>query len=95
MKNYGEYIDRMAWNIICAKIVEKARFQTNYSIVMQPRSCGKTITTKALYKSIMCKFVPYFKQISIKWCNGFEVVHKGKRQYCHIYIIHDKVGEYK
>lgn len=92
MKNYDEYINRMIWDMICKSrplydIIPMIKFPA------QSRSYGKTMTTRALYREIINKFASYFQQISIKWCNGFEFVCNGKRQYCYIYNC--KVGDFK
>lgn len=86
MSTYEQYIDRMAWDMICKIILAKSRMGSVYGITAQPRGYGKTITTRALYRAITTKFVRYNKVISVRWCTGFEVFDNGKRRYCHVYM---------
>ena len=91
MGTYGEYINRMAWDMLCAKYSESKRrlgsiYGRSYCIVMQPRGYGKTMSTQALYRAITAKFARYYKVISVRWCTGFEILDNGKRRYCHVYM---------
>lgn len=74
MNTYGDYIERMAWNMICAKLSEsKRRVGTHYCIRMYPRGYGKTMTTRALYRAITKEFVDEYRIISVRWCEYFEI----------------------
>lgn len=64
----------------------KARLNTFYSITMQSRGYGKTMTTRALYKSIINEFASYFKTISVRWCESFEILDNRKRRMCYVHM---------
>lgn len=87
MDTYGEYIDRMAWNMICAKLAEsKQRIGTIYSIRMRPRGYGKTMSTRALYRAITTRFSDECKIISVRWCEYFEIPYYRRRKNYIVYL---------
>lgn len=86
MNTYGEYIDRMAWNIICAEIAKRQYCYSfgHYCISMQSRGYGKTMTSRALFRSIMNNFSEDFDKnsISVRWCEYFEIPNfRGRKNY--------------
>lgn len=86
MNGYVNWFDRMAWDLICAKISAKQRLNTTYGFLFQSRGYGKTLTTRALYRSIAREFSPYFRQISVRWCESFEILDDRKRRVCFVHM---------
>lgn len=86
MNGYVNWFDRLAWDMICAKIAYRQRLNTTYGLIVQPRGYGKTITTRALYSSIIREFSPYFRQISVRWCESFEIFDNRKRRMCYVHL---------
>lgn len=76
----------MDYNKHIQYLVYKTLVGSTYGMTAQPRGYGKTITTQALYRSIMSTFTRYFKVISVRWCESFEVFDNGKRRYCFVYM---------
>lgn len=62
--------DYITWNFICRKLTEKSGL---YHTRMLPRGYGKTITSRALFKSIINNFHDDFDKntISLRWCEYF------------------------
>lgn len=79
MNPYVTTLDRMAWDIICANIAAK---KCSYRIKMVPRSYGKTMTSRALFKSIMNTFHDAFDEytISLRWCEYFIIPNFRKKK---------------
>lgn len=68
---YGKRIfDYITWNLICSKLAEKSGL---YHIRIAPRSFGKTMTSRALFASIINNFHDDFDKntISLRWCEYF------------------------
>lgn len=76
----------MDYNNYVRYLLCKTRAGSVYGITTAQRGYGKTMTTRALYRSIMTESAHYFKVISVRWCEGFEVFDNGKRRYCHVYM---------
>lgn len=76
----------MDYNNYLRYLLCKTRVGSVYGITTAPRGYGKTMTTRALYKAIMCEFARYYENISVRWCSGFEILDNGKRRYCHVYM---------
>lgn len=92
MEAYRSTFDRMAWELICSKIAEKSQIGSIYGrsccIIMQPRGYGKTMTSRALFGSIMNNFSEDFDKnsISIRWCEYFEIPNDRGRKNRLIYM---------
>jgi len=72
MDCYVSTFDRLAWECLCNRLfTEKYRF----GFIMQPRGYGKTMTSRALFRSIMNNFYEDSdkKSISVRWCEYFEI----------------------
>lgn len=79
--------DRIAWDFICAKLSEsRRRVGTYYGIRIQSRGCGKTMTTKALYRAITKQFVDEYKIIAVRWCEYFEIPNYRRRKNYIVYV---------
>lgn len=86
MGTFGDTFNRMAWNMVCAKLNAKAYLNSLYGVKIQSRGYGKTITTQALYREIMTRYARYYNYISVRWCECFEILDNGKRRYCYVYV---------
>lgn len=79
MNCYVTTFDQMAWDIICAEIAKR-----QYCISMQSRGYGKTMTSRALFRSIMENVSEDFDKntISLRWCEYFEIPNfRGRKNY--------------
>lgn len=88
MDCYVSTFNRLAWEMICNRIAEKSQIGSIYGrscrIVMQSRGYGKTMTSRALFRSIMYNFSEDFDKntISLRWCEYFEIPNfRGRKNY--------------
>lgn len=86
MNEGANWFDRLAWDLVCAKIAYRQRLNTTYGFIAQPRGYGKTLTTRALYRAVIREFSPYFRQISIRWCESFEIFDDRGRRVCFVHV---------
>lgn len=86
MSKYGEWFDRMAWDMICTKIAAKGLTSTAITrrlITFGGRGCGKTLTMKIVANQIN---ELYNKRISVRWCESFEILDDRKRRVCFVHM---------
>lgn len=81
MNCYVTTFDRVTWECLCNRLfTEKYRF----GFIMQPRGYGKTMTSRALFRSIINVFHDDFDKntISLRWCEYFEIPNfRGRKNY--------------
>lgn len=79
------FFDRMAWDLICSKLFNSyVNSFGRYCIPMQSRGYEKTMTSRALFASIMNNFSEDFDKnsISLRWCEYFEIPNfRGRKNY--------------
>lgn len=93
MSKYGEWVDRIAWELICTKIAEKQCLNkykltptalTRRLITFGGRGCGKTLTMKFVAKQINELYNKSL--ISVRWCECFEILDNRKRRVCYVHL---------